>query len=318
MALGRGTLKRKNYSRGAAFRLTPAVVIIALALVTALLVSGCATFQSDSTPVAILVSDRVSAYQQVADALSARLGHGRVYALDGDQRKAQAVIAKLREGGNVAVIAVGPLATRLAMKSSLRPLVYCQDFKVDEAGAAQSRVRGVGATPSAQKQLQAWKMLEPRLRRVTMISGKGMTEFAREAVTSARQLGVRLDYIQVQSDRELLYAAKRIEPDVQGLWFTPDSHVLSADVLREALAYNIRQGKQTLVFSAQLLDLGALLSVEGDPQEIAERVVEQLQAPRAAPSVVPLRRAKASINIEVASQLGLAVPAAMRSGVYVF
>lgn len=308
----------ETYTRGAVFRLTPAVVIISLALVTALLISGCATFQSDSTPVAILVSDRVSAYQQVADALSARLGHGRVYALDGDQRKAQAVVAKLREDGNMAVIAIGPLATRLAMKSSLRPLVYCQDFKVDEAGAAQGRARGVATTPTAEKQLRAWKMLDPRLRRVTMIGGRGMTGFVREATASARQLGIRLDYIEVQSDRELLYAAKRIEPDIQGLWFTPDSHVLSADVLREALAYNIRQGRQTLVFSAQLLDLGALLSVEGDPQEIAERAVDQLQAARAEPGIAPLRRAKASINMAVAGQLGLAVPAAMRSGVYVF
>jgi ABC-type uncharacterized transport system substrate-binding protein len=308
-------LKREKDTWGAAFRLTPAIVIVSL--VAAAWLSGCATLEPSSTPVAILISDRLSAYQQVGDALTSRLPRGRVYALDGDPRRAQAVTAKLREDGNLAVVAVGPLATRVAMKSSVRPLVYCQEFHVDET-TTQGTVRGVSATPSAQKQLQAWKMLEPRLRRIAMIGGRGMTEFAREAVASARRMGIRLDYIEVQSDRELLYAAKRVEPGVQGLWFTPDSQVLSADVLREVLAYNVRQGKQALVFSAQLLELGALLSVEGDPQEIAERVVEQLQAGRAAPSIVPLRRAKARINIEIANQLGLAVPPAMRAGVYVF
>jgi ABC-type uncharacterized transport system substrate-binding protein len=309
-------LERKSYVRGAAFRLPLGIVVASLALATALL-NGCASVQPSSTPVAILVSDRLSVYKQVTDALTARLTHGRVYALDGDQRKAQSLLAKLRDDGNVAIVAVGPLATRVALKSSVRPLVYCQDFHVNQT-AATDRVRGVRAAPAAQKQLQAWKMLEPRLRRITMISGRGTSDFAREAATSARQLGIRLDYVEVQSDREFLYAAKRIAADVQGLWFAPDNDVLSSDVLREALAYNTRQGKQTLVFSAQLLEFGALLSVEGEPQDIADRVVEQLQAARTAPTTVPLRRAKARINIEVANQLGLVVPAAMQAGVYVF
>lgn len=310
-------MTRKNYTRGAAFRLTPAIAIVSLVFAGALL-NGCTTIQPASTPVAILLSDRVSAYQQVADALHPRLVRGRVYVLDGDARKTQGVITKLSDDGNAAIVAVGPLATRVAMKSSVRPLVYCQDFQADETARAQDRVRGVRATPTAQKQLQAWKLLEPRLRRITMISGRGTTGFAREAVTSARHLGIRLDFIEVQSDREFLYEAKRLASDVQGLWLTPDNHVLSVDVLREALAYNVRQGKQTLVFSAQLLELGALLSVEGEPQDIAELVLEQLQAARTAPTVVPLRRARARINIEVANQLGVVVPAAMRTGVYVF
>lgn len=290
---------------------------IFLVVITGFLAS-CATFDAGSTPVAILVSDRLAAYQQVADALRARLPRARIYELDGDPRRARAVMARLRAGEAVAVVAVGSLATRVAIKASERPIVFCQDFNPEDIRAARVAVRGVRAMPAALKQLQAWKTLDPRLKRVTMISGAGMGEFAREAAAGARQLGISLQHVEVQSDRELLYAAKRTDADVQGLWFTPDNRVLSTEVLREVLAYNVRQGKQTLVFSARLLGLGALLSVEGDPHDVAARVIEQLHPAGGAPVLAPLQRARASINIEVAKQLGLVVPPPMQAGTYVF
>jgi len=102
------------------------------------------------------------------------------------------------------------------------------------------------------------------------------------------------------------------------VWLVPDNRVLSSGVLREALAYMLRQGKQTLVFNSQLLNYGGLISVEADPQDVAERVLEQLRAPRSMPREAPLRRARTVINTEIAKQLGLVIPPAMEGGLYVF
>lgn len=287
-------------------------------VVVAALVSGCVSDVPKSPPVAILVSDRLAAYQEVAGALHARLAQAPVYALDGDAPRAREVIDKLREDQTATVITIGPLATRAAMRLTGRSIVYCQDFSADDARAPQPFVRGVRATPPPLKQLQAWKALDPRLRRVTLVSGAGLGDFVRGAQAAAQQLKVELDHIEVHSDRELLYVVKRLEGDVQGLWFAPDNRVLSADVLREALAYTMRQGKQTLVFNAQLLSLGALLSVESDPDDIAERVLEQLRAGANSPRLASLQRARVTINTKIAGQLGLVVPVAMQAGLYVF
>lgn len=270
------------------------------------------------TLVAVVVSDRVSAYQRVVDALGTRLNHVAVFAVDGDARKAHTIIAKLREQPDVPIIAIGSLAARAAAAVSDRPVVFCQDFDLDYRRPAGT-MYGVRASPPAMKQLQAWKKLDPRLRYVVLISGTGLGEFVREARAAARESGVRLEHIEVQSDRELLYAAKRLEANVQGLWFAPDNRVLSAEVLREVLAHSVRQGKQALVFSSQLLGYGALVSVESDPEDVAERALEQLAAAdrAGAPRVLPVSRVRVEINAEVAVQLGLTVPRAMQ-GVYVF
>lgn len=299
-----------NYGRTAVFRRILLIFVAAF-------VGGCIAVAPPAR-VAILVSDRLPAYQEVANALRARLAHVDVYALDGDARRAQGVVAKLRDDQAAAVITIGSLATRAAVRLPGRPIVYCQDFNPDDTRTMPPLVRGVRATAPPLKQLQAWKTLDPTLRRVILISGVGMGDFARDAAAAAHQLKIRLDHVAVRSDRELLYQIKRAEPDVQGFWFAPDNRVLSTEVLRETLAHTLRQGKQTLVFNSELLNLGALLSVESDPSDIAERVLEQLRAGTGSPRIAPLQRARVKINTEAAKQLGLAVPVAMKAGIYVF
>lgn len=296
----------------------PVVLIIISAVA---LLAACTSLRE--TPVrraaAIVVSDDLTAYRQVAEALRVRLEHAPVYALGGDPRNASRLIAKLRADEPLPVIAIGALATRVAAALPDRSIVFCQYFDPDMPGFLRQTIRGVQATPPALKQLQAWKLLDPRLRRIALVTGPSTSEFAREALAAAARLDVELRHTVVHSDRELLYATKRIDADVQGLWLVPDHQVLSVEILREALAHSLRQGRQSLVFSSQLLPYGGLLSVEGDPNDIAERVLEQLQAGDPAVSrIAPLKRARTRVNIEVARQLGLEVPAAMQDGLYVF
>lgn len=288
--------------------------------------AGCATAPvpvaqpaATTVPVAILVSNRAAMYAEVADALGARLAHARTYELNGDERKARGIVANLHAKDARSVVAIGSLATRVAAQLHGRSVVYCLDFAPSgAAGAPSANMRGVQAVPPPFKQLAAWKMLDPQLRRVTLITGRGREAFARKARAAARRLDIDLGHLEVQSDRELLYAVKRIDADVRGVWLAPDNRVLSAEVLREALAYALREGKQTLVFNSQLLRYGGLISVEADPQDVAERVLAQLRASQGVPRVAPLQRARAVINTEIARQLGLAVPPAMEDGLYVF
>lgn len=309
----------KSQQRSADARVSRAQVCFLLFLIVLVgFLAGCMTDATRSPGVVIVISDRLASHQRVADALSARLG-GDVprYMLDGDPRRAAEVVDTLR-GQKSTVIAVGSLAARATVELSDRSVVICQDLSADEKRSRAVNARSVYAAPPPAKQLQLWKTLDPQLRRVTMMSGAGSEAFAREAQAAASHLKIRLDIVDARNDRELLYAVKRLDADVRGVWLVPNARALSPDVLRETLAYTVRQGKSTLVFDAELLRLGALISVEADPDDVAERVIEQLRASTQAPRVVSLQRAKARINIEIAKQLGLAVPAAMRDGSYVF
>lgn len=266
----------------------------------------------------LLISDDVAMYQEVAQALGARLTRVRVHALRGDARKAEATVAQLQEDRSAAVIAIGSLATRAASRLAAPRVVYCLDFTPGNQRERRESMRGVRAWPSAAAQLRAWKQLDPRLARVALVGGERDGALVQEALAAAEQLGVELEHVEVQSDRELLYVVKRLRPEVQGIWFPPDSRVVSAAAMREALAHSLRQGKQTLVFSSELLQFGALLSVEADPQEVAERVLEQLAAASGAPPMLPLRTVRTAVNPRIAAQLGLVVPEELQGGSHVF
>lgn len=310
----------------------PSRCAVLLLLLFALL-AGCATPRAPSPPpeperarvpappprpLAVLLSDDVAMYQEVAHALGARAVRVQVHSLKGDEREADAAAARLERTAADGVVAIGSLATRAVARLAGQRVVYCLDFTAEAQREPRPDMHGVRAWPPALVQLQAWKQLDPRLARVALLSGEGGHPLVEEALAAAEQLGIELEHIQVSSDRELLYVVKRLRPEVQGIWFPPDNRVVSAAAMREALAHSLRQGKQTLVFSSQLLQFGALLSVEADPRDVADRVLEQLRAGSDAPALLPLRSARTSVNPRIARQLGLDVPAALRGGSHVF
>ena len=86
--------------------------------------------------------------------------------------------------------------------------------------------------------------------------------------------------------------------------------MLSREAVHDLLAFAKRAGKQVLVFTPELLGLGALLSAEADPGDVAEQVLAVAgTAARAsrAPAVVPLTRARIRINPTVAAWFNLTI-----------
>lgn len=272
--------------------------------------------------IAIVISDALPAYEGVAEVLMQRLSPApRVYRLGGGKAHVRNVVMALKSDPDAPIVAIGPEAVHAAAMVPARPTVFCQVYNHEDAGARGSIRRGVKATPPAAKQFQAWKLLDPRLQRVALLTGPGLGKLAAEARRAAKQAQLELEHVEVRSDKELLYAVKRLDAAIQGVWFAPDRRVLSAEVLREALGHTVRQGKSVLAFSPQLLPYGALLSVESEYDDVAERVIAQIRRlndMRKRDSVLALTRARVEINPLVARHLGLKVPPALQGGTYVF
>lgn len=296
-----------------------------------LLLAGCSQLATRPEPspgeptlvprIAILISDALPAYEGVAAALTQRLSPTpQIYRLNGGNGDGAEVLAALKGDPHAPIVAIGPEALKAAALVPARPLVFCQVYNYEDAHPGGIR-RGVKAMPPAAKQFHAWKLLDPRLQRVALLTGPGRGTLAAEARTAAKQAQLEFEHVEVHSDKELLYAVKRLDPTIQGIWLAPDRRVLSAEVLREALTHSVRQGKSVLAFSPQLLPYGALLSVESEYEDVAERVVAQihrLDGMKKRDTVLALTRARVEINPLVARHLGLKVPPALQGGTYVF
>jgi ABC-type uncharacterized transport system substrate-binding protein len=225
-----------------------------------------------------------------------------------------ALLRKLNDPGISQVIAVGLPAARVARGLTGKRVVFCQVFNYEEAGLVSPTMKGVSALPPLAEPFRLWKLIDPRLTRIGVITGPQLTAQVRDARTAARAAGLDLEHIEVRSDKETLYAFKRLLPRIQGLWMVPDNRVLSTAVIRDVLSLAVREGRPVLGFRHELLALGALLSAESDPADVAAQALVRARA-RPAGRTVPgatltaLTRADVRINRVVLQRLGLMLPA---------
>ena len=286
------------------------------------LLSGCvggpAHEPVPSKAIAVLVSDRSPAFTGVEREIKKRYPYrAEIHNLDGSESLSADMRKKLGSLELPVVVAIGLPAARAAQALAGKKVIFCQVFNYEEGNLVTPAMKGVAATPPVRELFRAWKTLSPKLQKVGVITGVNLGGLIDEARAAAAENRIELVHVEVRSDRETLYAFKRMAPQIQGLWLVPDNRVLSREVIRDMMAYGMREGKQVAAFSHQLLGLGGLMSAESSAADIAEQVlarVRQAQEYAGVPGepVVPLNQADIRINKVMAERLNLPIAPALR------
>jgi len=265
--------------------------------------------------VAILFN-RAAGYSEVASQLRKLLPVEtyRLTVIDVDDVNSPVALNALRGRPALFVVAVGLPAARIARDRLNAPVVFAQVFNYQELLVAGKTVRGVASMPPLDIQVQDWKKLDPKLRRVGLIVSESHTELIPQAERAATAASVTFRHEISGSDRETLYLFRRLAPQIDGLWLVPDDRILSPTVLRELLSYAVSHGVRVCVFSDSLLQWGALMSASPTPEDTARtlrRVLEAMMAggANATPAVTPLSEVGVRFNMQVAMRLGLPMPA---------
>jgi ABC-type uncharacterized transport system substrate-binding protein len=271
--------------------------------------------------IAILQSDASPAFAGVARAIAEKWKGGvTVFSLNGDAKADADVVRKLQRHNSQVVVAIGLPAAVAVRKLRASKAIFCQVFNYEDSNLLTPWMKGVNAIPPIGQQFQAWKKLDPSLRRVGMITGPGLRHLVAEARAAAAASGIEIEHVQVSSDLETLYAFKQLSPKIQALWLVPDNRVLSRNAIRDLLSLSRKQGKQVVVFSEQLLPLGGMMNFDSVYSDIADQViVRSIQAIDTSgpevpgPPMLALTRLNIKINSMAVKQLGLTIPAELRS-----
>jgi ABC-type uncharacterized transport system substrate-binding protein len=226
-----------------------------------------------SQRVAIVLSDRKPAYENVATELGKLLDDYSIYDLTDQSLTPRGVFSSIADFDAGLVIAIGLHAATVANAYSQVPVVFCQVFNVSEIESRTEKLKGVAALPPLAMQVAAWQDLNPGLSHVGAILGSGHEDLIEEATRAAESAGLTLHYRFARSDRETLYMFNRLTPEIDGFWLFPDNRVLSPSVLRQMLGYASRHRVQVAVFNPALLDFGAALSATSVDSDIAETVI---------------------------------------------
>ncbi|MES2296896.1 MAG: ABC transporter substrate binding protein [Pseudomonadota bacterium] len=266
--------------------------------------------------VIVLVSDDKGAVASAARSLkSAYPGRMDVHNLAGSRARENDIVQAIQASSVHQVVAVGLLAAQVArQRLEGKQVVFCQVLNIEEFKLVAPWMKGVSGIPSLGRQFALWKLLDPGLRKVGLITGPYARYMLEEAEAAAKPLGLEIEHVEVSSDRAVLPALQELrERRIQGLWLAPDSSILSQRTILDVMAFSTKHSLQVLAFSPALLKEGALLSASADTDEIARAVLERLRragaagAPVPGEAMQPLAGAHLSVSAAAAARFGLAM-----------
>ena len=267
--------------------------------------------------VALLKSSEAAPWRPAIDAFRrVAAGHTVIeYDLRGDKAEAARVVGTLK-GHNVILVALGPLAAQAAHETTPElPLVFCMVQDPAKAGLQGApNTAGVAFNIPVKNQLAAFRMVNPRARRVGVIYNP---ENVGRMVQEAQKAGqvVRLVVVEkpVATERDVPEALRALlqgADAVDAVWLPPDPLLLGAESRRFLLSETLKAGKPVYSSMASLVPEGALASNAPDFQSIGEQAGELVNRIAAGDKrydmLVP--RAELLINKRIADKLKIDVP----------
>jgi putative ABC transport system substrate-binding protein len=273
---------------------------------------------SPAADVALLKSSEAAPWRPAIDAFRrVAAGHTVIeYDLKGDKAEATRVLGTLK-GRSMILVAMGPLAAQTAHETTPElPLVFCMVQDPARSGlAGAANTAGVAFTIPVKNQLAAFRMVNPRARRVGVIyNAENVGRLVQEAQKAA--VIVRLVVVEkpVATEREVPEALRSLLQGgdaVDALWFPPDPMLMGAESRRFVLSETLKAGKPVYSSMASLVAEGALASDAPDFPSIGEQVGELVNriasGDKRFDMLVP--RAELLINKRIADKLKVEVPA---------
>ena len=226
--------------------------------------------------VAIILTSRQPAYEEVANELGARLDRFAIYDLTDRSQPPVTAFRQINDSESGAVVAIGLRAAKSSLSMAKVPVVFSQVFNYEQHGLVTENSRGVAALAPLDAHLSAWKRVDPTLATVGMIIGKGHEDLVTEAELAADKNGVELRIVRTESDQETLYHFKRMIREIDGFWLFPDNRVLSPRVLKDMLEQANRRQVPVAVSHEAMLPMGAAISISTVASDIAETIIDIL------------------------------------------
>jgi putative tryptophan/tyrosine transport system substrate-binding protein len=285
--------------------------------------SGHASAAEGATPhIVILVSHQGTPYedglQGFWDALSEKGIQVRheVFQLNGDEKLADQVIAKLTRKTVNLILSLGSLATRASLKNTDGIPIVAGLILDGEFLKARSNVTGVSMEFPLELQLQWISRVLPGCKNVGMIYSTAQAGKIGQAVKAAKQAGMELRAEAVKTPSELPLAMDSLAKRADVLWGLPDEMVFNPQTAKHILLYSFRNRIPVVGISDAWVKAGALFALTWDYKDLGrqcgEMAVQILQGtpPQALPLSYP-RKVGMVLNLKTALQLKVDIPEAV-------
>jgi putative ABC transport system substrate-binding protein len=216
-----------------------------------------------------------------------------------------------------AVLAVGGAALEAALRlpdDTETPIVYLLAPGGSELARGNPRVTGVNTAVPPARVLRAVHALLPGIQRAGVVfdpsrSGPPVAEARKEAEI----LGLALLDSEARAPNEVGSALGSLSGRVDALWMLPDLTVVTPETVASFALFSVDNRVPLIAFSQAYLRKGATLSVDADPEGMADQAARLVwrilsgASPAEAPPEPP-ERIRISVGRRAAERLGLRIP----------
>ena len=271
--------------------------------------------ESAAMEIAILQSSDISVYREAIAGLKATGPIGATYTeydAQGDLELGKKLARNLRASNASVVVAVG-LKAALAAKVEIVdvPIVYMMVLDPLKHQLTAANMTGTFLEVPLDRQVKIMRTFLPALHRVGILydPSKNASRM-KTAVEQAGILGVQVNGLPIESDKDVPPQLRALLSDAEALWLISDSTVLTNESIQFILESAFARQIPVIGFSPEFTRLGALLSISvnyGDVGRETGLLVKRILdghglLPR---DPLPIERLKITVNLKTARFLGL-------------
>lgn len=272
--------------------------------------------------VAIVSTSSIGPFVEAGDAITKALRQNQpqpeilTFDLDGDQRNAPAVLARVRASDPALLVTIGSLATAVVLAEKWDvPIVFSMVLYPEQTGfrAGTRAVTGATLDIPLDHQFATLRRLLPDARRVGVLYSRGETGAVVVAArAAATRHGFTLNAREVEQPAKALGVLGELMDEVDVVWSVADSHVFAPQTTSPLILDALRRGKPVFGLSLAHVRIGTLAALYCDYRDVgvqsAELVVRVLRGEKAAEiATTAPRRVRLALNLRTAHNLGLTV-----------
>ena len=211
------------------------------------------------------------------------------------------------------ILAIGMGALLKVKEIQDIPIVYLMVLNPESVLSSHKNITGVSMNISPEKQLNTLRAGISQTQRVGLVYDPKRTgQFAERAGEAAEESGITLITKEIHQPTEALSAIKSLKGAIDVFWMIPDATVLSLEIIEFVLLFCLENRIPILTFAEKYVEMGALLSIGIDAQDIGHQAGEMVQRIASGKDVsqvprVDARKTIVTINLKIAKKLGITV-----------
>ncbi|MCK4533458.1 ABC transporter substrate-binding protein [bacterium] len=240
------------------------------------------------------------------------------------------IVKNIKQKNPDLILTAGTEATKKILEAEIKdiPVIFLMVLDPKENGFVESNQRpgknftGTTMKISAKMQLKAIKSVIPEIKKVGVIYNPDETgKLIKGAVSFSKKNKIELKAVNVFSPKEIPDVLNVLIKEIELLWIVPDEMVISEQSLSYMLEVALKSKVPVMGYAAHVVRKGALLALSCDYEDIGcqggELFCKVIKGEKTNNLAVTVpRKAFLSVNLRVAKQVGIEIPARVLKEAY--